>query len=278
MTPSGPSRHSRSVATAAPPATVRRLEDSETVARAAAGEWARLARATAMRGRRFRVALAGGATPRRCYELLAAPPFAAMWDPAQVELWFGDERAVPPDAVESNYRMVREALLDVARVPAARVHRMEAERADLDTAAADYEARLARVCGTRPRTAGGPPPVLDLVLLGLGSDGHTASLFPHAASLGERERWVVATERPHSPIAPPVRRLTLTLPLLARAAQVVFLVVGEAKAERLAEVLEGPRDPERLPAQAVAPAQGRLVWLIDRAAGSRLVRTEVADG
>jgi len=258
--------------------TLRRLDDAETLARAGAGEWVRLARAASARKRRFRVALAGGSTPQRLYELLGAPPFVEMWDPAAVDFVFGDERAVDPDAPESNYRMAREALFEPAKVPPARVHRMEGERADLAAAAADYETRLARVCGTRPRSAGGPPPALDLVLLGLGSDGHTASLFPHAASLRERERWVVAADPPAPPLAPRVRRLTLTLPVLDRAVQVMFLVQGDAKAERVAEVLEGPRDPERLPAQGVAPARGRLVWLLDRAAASRLVRTEVVDG
>lgn len=262
---------------AAAPA-VRRLEDAETLARAGAGEWVRLARAAAAKGRRFRVALAGGSTPKRLYARLTAPPFAAMWDPAQVEFLFGDERAVAPDAPESNYRMAREALFDPVKAPAACVHRMEGERTDLDAAAADYEARLARVCGTRPRSAGGPPPALDLVLLGLGPDGHTASLFPHARSLDERTRWVVATDPPAPPVAPPVRRITVTLPLLTRAANVLFLVEGEAKAERLAQVLEGPPDPGALPAQAVSPTKGRLVWLVDRAAASRLTRTEVVDG
>jgi len=284
MSPSGPpgssglSPRTRPPAKAAGVPTVRRLDDAETVARAGAGEWVRLARAAAAKGRRFRVALSGGSTPKRLYALLAAPPFAGMWDPAEVEYLFGDERAVAPDAPESNYRMARETLLDAVKAPAARVHRMEGERADLDAAATDYEARLARVCGTRPRTAGGPPPALDLVLLGLGPDGHTASLFPHAPSLGERERWVVAADPPAPPVMPQVRRLTVTLPLLARAAHVVFLVEGEAKAEPLAQVLEGPRDPDALPAQAVAPAKGRLVWLVDRAAASRLERTEVVDG
>jgi len=261
-----------------PKPTVRRLDDAETVARAGAGEWVRLARAAAAKKRRFRVALAGGSTPQRLYELLATPLFAGMWDPTAVDFVFGDERAVAPDAPDSNYRMAREALLDPVKAPVTRVHRMEGERADLEAAAADYEALLARVCGTRPRSAGGPPPALDLVLLGLGPDGHTASLFPHAASLRETARWVVATDPPAPPLAPRVRRLTLTLPVLNRAAQVVFVVEGEAKAERLAEVLEGPRDPERLPAQGVAPAQGRLVWLVDRAAASKLAHTEVADG
>jgi 6-phosphogluconolactonase len=257
---------------------VRRLADAETVARAGAGEWVRLFRAARAKGRRFRVALAGGSTPRRLYGTLAAEPFAGMWEPAGVDFLFGDERAVAPDAAESNYRMAREALLDPVRAPAARVHRMEAERDDLDAAARDYEASLARVCGTRPRDAGGPPPSLDLVLLGLGPDGHTASLFPHAPALRESARWVVAADAPPPPLLPQARRLTVTFPLLRRAAMVVFLVEGESKAARLAEVLDGPADPERLPAQGVAPVAGRLVWLVDRAAASKLVHAPVVDG
>jgi len=182
------------------------------------------------------------------------------WD--EIEVFFGDERAVPPEHADSNYGMAREALL--ARVPLRpeRIHRMEGEREDLDAAARDYAAQL--------------PARLDLVLLGLGPDGHTASLFPGSPALAERERTVMAT--PPAPLPPHVRRITLTLPAIGKARHVVFAVTGEDKADVVARVLEGPPDAERLPAQAVRPESGSVVWLLDRAAASRLTRTQVAAG
>src|SRR5262249_36643408 len=150
-------------------------------------------------------------------------------DWSRVELFFGDERAVPPDDPDSNYRMARETLLAPLAIAAARVHRMEGERADLDAAARDYERELARVLGGAP---GGEPPQLDPVLLGMGPDGHTASLFPHSAALAESRRWVVANEVPKLS----TRRITFTFPLIERARAQLVLVAGAAKAAALAEV------------------------------------------
>ncbi|HBZ69063.1 MAG TPA: 6-phosphogluconolactonase, partial [Deltaproteobacteria bacterium] len=153
---------------------VRVLADPETVARAAAGEFVRLSRKLHAKGHAFRVALSGGSTPRRTYELLAQAPFRDMVDWKRVHFFWGDERCVPPDHPDSNYRMIREALLDHADIPAGNFHRMKAELADLEQAAGDYASDLARVLepqdGNRPR--------LDMVFLGMGPDGHTASLFP----------------------------------------------------------------------------------------------------
>jgi 6-phosphogluconolactonase len=228
------------------------------VARAAASEVAAAAREAVRERGRFSLALAGGDTPRRLYRQLAAD---ASVDWSRAELFFGDERAVGPEHPDSNYRMARETLLDPARIGEARVHRIEGERSDLDAAARHYQAELARVLGAAPE---GAPPPLDLVLLGLGADGHTASLFPHSPALKEDSRWVVANAAPGGS-----GRITFTFPLLLRARAVLVLVSGEGKARALADVLEGGWDPERLPAQRVARERSTH-WLVDAPAARLL--------
>jgi 6-phosphogluconolactonase len=243
--------------------TIRTFPDAESLAGAAAHEFVRCAqKATADRGR-FTVALSGGSTPKRLYQLLAAEPFRSQVDWGRVDFFWGDERCVPPDHPESNYRMAREAMLASLPVPAERVHRMEAERPDRDAAARDYQDVLARVFGA---AAGGEPPAFDLALLGMGPDGHTASLFPHTDALRETVRWVVPNHVPQLH----ANRLTLTLPVFDRAREVLFLVAGADKAGRLVEVLAGPDDPERLPSQSIRPANGLILWFVDRAAAERL--------
>jgi 6-phosphogluconolactonase len=240
---------------------VRRVLDAEAVARAAAEELAgAAARAVAGRGA-FTLALAGGSTPRRLYALLADPaaPFRARmpWD--RTHVFFGDERAVPPDDRDSNYRMAREALLD--HVTVASVHRIHGE----DPAAADaYEAELRRFFGI---AAAGEPPRLDAILLGLGADGHTASLFPGTSAVEETVRWVA------SPFVARLgaRRTTLTLPVLNRGRTVLFLVSGAAKATALARVLAPAPGTEPLPAARVRPDAG-AIWIVDDAAASGLAR------
>jgi 6-phosphogluconolactonase len=238
---------------------LRRVRDAAAVAWAAAEEVAGAAsRAVTARGA-FTLALAGGSTPRRAYELLADPgaPFRGRiaWD--RTHVFFGDERPVPPDHPDSNDRMAREALLE--HVAVASVHRIRAEE---PAAAEAYEAELRRFFGIAP---GGAPPRLDLVLLGLGPDGHTASLFPGSAALDEGARWVV------SPFVPRLgtRRTTLTLPVLDRARAVVFLVSGAEKAAALARVLAPEPGAELLPAARVQPEGGAL-WIVDEAAASGL--------
>lgn len=240
---------------------LRPLRDADEVARVAATEVVGAAREAQRDHGSFHVALAGGDTPRRLYRQLATE---AEVDWSRAELFFGDERAVGPEHPDSNYRMVRETLLEPAGIAASRVHRIEAERGDLDAVARDYEAELARILGGEP---GGAPPRLDLVLLGLGADGHTASLFPHSPALKEGSRWVVVNEAPGIG-----RRITMTFPLILRAQRVLVLVSGASKAAALALVLEGPRDLERLPAQRLAVASVR--WLFDLAAASRLAAQE----
>jgi 6-phosphogluconolactonase len=242
--------------------SILRFPDAEAVSRAAAEAFAaRAAQAVAARGR-FAVLLSGGSTPRRMYQLLADPPLRDRVDWGRVEVFWGDERPVPPDHPDSNYRMAYEALLSKVPVPPAQVHRMEAGRADRDAAAREYQAAIARAFGVPDS---GQPPAFDLALLGLGPDGHTASLFPGTAALHEKGRWVVVNHVPRLA----TDRMTVTAPVLNRAREVLFLVAGADKVEPLAEVLEGPRDPERLPAQLIQP-EGRLGWFVDAAAAARL--------
>ncbi len=246
-----------------PTAEIRQLADAEQLSRAAAVECAHLARHAIQARGRITMVLSGGSTPRRLYELLAAPPYRGQIDWTRVEFFWGDERAVPPDHKDSNFRMVKEALLQTLSIPATHIHRMPAERADRAAAAADYQTEIAHVFEV---PADGAPPAFDLVLLGLGPDGHTASLFPHTVALKEVVRWVVPNHVPQLG----TDRLTLTPVILNRAACIIFLAAGAEKAAALADVLEGPADTERLPAQLSRPETGRLVWLIDRAAAARL--------
>lgn len=232
--------------------------DAAALADAAAELWvSRAAAAIAARGR-FAVALSGGATPRATYVLLATAAWADRVDWPYVHVFWGDERCVPPDHPESNYRLAREALLDHVPLRATNVHRIRTER-DPREAAADYEQTLrdffGPVCGPR----------FDLVLLGMGTDGHTASLFPGTAAVHEQERWVVA----HCVPQLAAWRVTLTPVALNAAAQVAFLVSGAEKAAPLGHVLSGPYQPDVWPAQVVRPSDGQLLWLVDAAAVAR---------
>ncbi len=207
------------------------------------------------------VALSGGSTPRALYRRLAQPPVCEEIKWHRVHLFWGDERAVPPDHPESNYRMAKETLLDHLPIPPANVHRILSERG-ADAAAEQYETELRQVFGVTP----GEVPVFDLILLGIGADGHTASLFPHTAALAVRDRLVVANEVPQIGTT----RITFTAPLVQAAALVIVLATGPDKADAVARAIEGPKDVEETPAQLLRCAQGRVVWLLDRAAGSRL--------
>jgi 6-phosphogluconolactonase len=231
---------------------------------AAAEEFANSAQAAINTNGRFAVAFSGGSTPRPLYEALAQAPYRERIDWTRVEFFWGDERAVAPDHSDSNFRMTNEALVAKLAPDPERVHRMKAERSDLESAARDYESEIARALGRNG--ADGEPPSLDLALQGLGPDGHTASLFPYTEALNESRRWVTPNYVPRFK----TWRLTMTPRLLNRAALIIFLVAGMDKAAPLAQVLEGPEDPQRLPAQMVRPANGRLLWLADREAASRL--------
>lgn len=241
---------------------IRLFADVQAMSEAAAQEWLRSSReAIAARGR-FTVALSGGSTPKRLYQLLASQSIRSHVDWGRVEIFWGDERCVPPDDPDSNYRMAREAMLAHLPIPDEHIHRIEAERADRDAAARDYQTVLAR---TFQVPADGEPPAFDLILLGMGPDGHTASLFPQTQALDETKRWVVANPVPQLH----TERVTLTRPILKRARQVLFLVAGADKAERMVEVLAGPADPKRLPSQSIQP-DGQLLWFLERAAAARL--------
>lgn len=244
---------------------VRRFATLEDLSRSAAEEVCALSRTAAQGRGRFVWALAGGATPRRLYELVAAPSHRDRIDWQEVEIFFGDERGVPPDHPQSNFRLAKEGLLDRVGLPPSRVHRIRGEEPDLHAEARRYQEEMAQVFGIPSTEA---PPALDLIVLGMGSDGHTASLFPGRPALDEEHRWFVASESPTTPS----RRVTATLPLLNAARNVFFLVAGADKAVALRQVLGGPRDPRRLPAQLVVPV-GHLVWFVDQAAAAALDAT-----
>jgi 6-phosphogluconolactonase len=237
---------------------VRRFGDSEALARGAAETVAGALRAAVSERGIFTIALAGGDTPRRMYEQLAAQ---RQLDWGRVEFFWGDERPVPPEHPDSNFAMAAAALLRPLGIDPHRIHRIEGERGDLAAAARDYEEELAQTCGEPD----GRPPVLDLVLLGMGGDGHTASLFPDTAALSEARRWVLANEVPQLS----TRRITITFPLIERARATLVLVTGASKAGVLAEVLEGPLDPQRLPSQRLR-GLASVEWLVDGAAASHL--------
>jgi 6-phosphogluconolactonase len=215
---------------------------------------------------RFVVALAGGSTPKRLYTLLATSAYSRRVDWTRTHLCWGDERAVPPDHPASNYRMTREVLLDHVPVPEANIHRIHGDEAPAQAAAA-YERELRQMFAT-PEGPPSPAPGrrFDLVLLGMGANGHTASLFPRLAAVREKERWVVAEYVAEVSMW----RITLTPPVINAAAHIAFLVSGAEKAATLQRVLDGRSEPDVLPAQAIAPLEGKLHWLVDAAAAARL--------
>ncbi len=235
----------------------------ERVALAAAEMVAKYAAEAAHARGIARIAVSGGTTPKQMFALLAdaSQPFASAipWD--RIELYWVDERSVGPDDAESNYGMTRSQLLSKVPLPAERVFRMEGEL-EPQVAADRYEAQLRR----NFRLEGAQVPSFDLLLLGLGDDGHTASLFPHTDGLHELGRLVIANHVPEKD----TWRITLTSPVINEAQRVVFLIEGPAKADRLHEVLMGDYDPERLPSQMIRPRSGKLYLLLDAEAARRL--------
>ena len=210
---------------------------------------------------RFTIALSGGSTPRNLYNLLATNARTSLpWD--RMFFFFGDERHVSPTDKESNFRMANEAMLSKASIPETNIFRVPAENPDAAAVAADYEETLRKFFAIEP----GQVPVFDLILLGLGPDGHTASLFPGTEALAEKNRLVVSNwvEKFNT------HRITFTLPVLNAACEVAFLVSGTDKAVALQAVLQSDAEGERYPAKLVHPANGKLIWLVDRAAASGL--------
>lgn len=235
------------------------FDNPDEVAQAAAARFVELGQAAIAERGQFTVALAGGSTPKRAYELLASEEYKNQLDWSKVHIFFGDERAVPPDDAESNYRMANEALLSRVALPLKNIHRMNGI-GDAISNARLYEDEM------RTYFNDSAWPRFDLILLGMGDDGHTASLFPGTEVLAEREAWVAGiwVEKFGA------FRLTLTAPAINHAAHIIFLATGENKAEPLAEVLSDKHDRERLPAQLIKPLDGSLEWLIDKAASTRL--------
>jgi 6-phosphogluconolactonase len=224
------------------------------------------AEATAERGR-FDAVLTGGSTAPAVYERLAAEPLSSRVDWSLVHVWWTDERCVLPDDPRSNYEVAREALLDRVAIPCEQIHRMRGEDPNPEREAVRYEAALRHDQGL----SRGETPRLDFAFLGLGSDAHVASLFPGAPTLAFADRLVAAVGPDEASIPDPsVGRLTLTFPALNAVRVAVFVVAGEGKAEAVRAVLEEPRDPALRPAQGIDPATGEPVWLLDRAAASRL--------
>lgn len=232
------------------------FKTAEKLAAGAADKFIQVANESLHQSERFSVALAGGKTPRRVYELLADEPFKNLIDWSRVHLFFGDERCVPRDHPESNYGMVKAALISKIPIPIQNVHRIPGE-GDPKQSAEAYELELRRFFSEHEW------PRFDLVLLGMGEDGHTASLFPNSAALSETIRWVVATRNDGGQ-----DRITLTIPALNRARSVMFLVTGKAKAQRLREVLRPEPSSPELPVQLIKPVEGTLQWLVDSEAAA----------
>ena len=225
--------------------------------------------AVSARGR-VRIAVSGGSTPKATFALLADPahPFLTRMPWEHIELFFVDERTVPPDNPDSNYRMTREALLDKVNLRPDQIHRIQGEL-EPEVAAAEYEYDLRRTF----RLEGAEAPRFDIVTLGMGDDGHTASLFPHTDAIHEIGRLVVANQVPQKD----TWRVTLTWPVINHAREVFFLIAGQEKAEPLKEVFLGPKDVERLPSQLIWPASGILTLILDRQAAA-LLPSPGADG
>jgi len=240
------------------------LPDADAVALTTADRLITAGQEAIERSGRFFFALTGGSTPLTVCPLLVVPPRVNQLDWSRTEFFFGDERAVPARHPESNYNTARLALLDfLPGVQPGQVHRMIGEAADLDAAAHGYEAAIRRTLGGAADT-----PQFDLVWLGMGPDGHTASLFPGSPALDERDRWVVANLVTSPLVHGTATRITLTAPAINAARHVRFLVTGADKAAALAQVLDGAPDPRRFPSQLIAPAD--LVWFVDAAAASAL--------
>jgi len=234
-------------------------KDMEGVSQAAAEIFIDAAEQAVATHRRFSVALSGGNTPRRLYEILATLPFRDQVEWQAVHIFWGDERCVPMDDPRSNFRMAREALLDHIPLPKENIHPMQGNLPPAE-AAQQYEDELHKYFEDQP-------PVIDLVLLGLGDNAHTASLFPYTSVLNEDEHWVSVVYLPEQNMY----RITLTAPFINQADQVVFLVCGADKAYALQNVIEGAYQPHIYPAQLIHSKGAHPIWLVDKAASHKLI-------
>ena len=234
--------------------------NGDTLSHEAAQYIVRLANQAIVTHGRFTFALSGGNTPKELYGLLATEPYRSQIDWNAVEIFWSDERCVPPDNPESNYAMAEQVLLSKVSIPADHVHRMPADQSDREAASEEYTQEMQLVFGTHGI------PSFDLIQLGMGPEGHTASLFPHQPSLYVTDRLVMPVSVPK----PPPDRLTFTPPILNAAKNVLFLVTGTEKAHAVYEVIEGPYEPDEYPAQIVRPPHGEVTWMLDTTAASQL--------
>ena len=241
--------------------------DGTALARRTAQHFVEVVEQAASRQGRARIAISGGSTPKAAFQLLADPaqPWLKRmpWD--KLELYWVDERTVPPDHPESNYRMTREAMLDHVPLKPEQVHRMEGEL-EPEVAAARYESLLRN----NFKLEGAESPRFDLIALGMGDDGHTASIFPHTEAIHTPGRLVTANQVPQKD----TWRITLTWPVINQGSSVFFLIGGKNKAELVKEVFTGPRDPERLPSQLIWPSSGILTLILDKDAAALLPATD----
>lgn len=237
------------------------LEDAERLAKAAAAFVDSVTRAAVERRGVAAIALSGGSTPKRMGQELTQPPYSETVPWGALQIFWGDERWVPLDSPESNAGEAKRGWLDAIRPSDDQVHPFEFGE-DPELAATNYEALVHKL------VPGEPIPQFDLILLGMGDDGHTASLFPDTSALAVTDRLVVANPVPHLDTV----RLTFTAPLINAARNVAFLIAGESKASRLRQVLEGTNQPTELPSQLVRPEGGKLIWLVDEAAARKLAR------
>jgi len=243
---------------------VRILEDAAAIAKHAAEEFIKSANAATKANSSFSVCLAGGSTPKTLYALLVSDAFRAQLPWNKIQLFFGDERHVEPTHPDSNFRMASEAMISKAPLKPEQVHRIKAENPDTEQAALEYQKEL----HSHFHLASGDAPPFDLVLLGMGNEGHTLSLFPGTKALRDNGRLVVRNWVGKLF----AERITLTASAVNNAALVIFMVAGADKALALKAVLEGPYEPEQLPAQLINPKKGRLLWLVEAAAGGILSR------
>lgn len=241
---------------------IRVFQNLEELSQAAAARFAEITAQPRSDNRPFSIALSGGHTPKHLYELLATQEFSSRIPWSNVHLFQVDERCVPPTSTESNYRMIREAMLDKIPLPSGHFHRMTAEQPDRDAAARSY----ARELQTIAAESSAKWPRLDLIFLGLGEDGHTASLFPSSAAL-EEEKLAVC---PNWIEKLGMWRLTLTYPVLNAAARIIFLVAGAEKAKIVRRILRSPQGTPLYPAQRVKPSNGTVTWFLDEAAAQFL--------
>ena len=237
---------------------IRVYKDLEALSQAAAELFTILSRQASLICGRFSVALSGGETPHRLYELLAASPYRERIHWEETNIFWSDERCVPEDDPRSNARMARQTLLDRVPIPPGQIHTIHCDLSPQETALA-YETEMREFFSTSN-------PNFHLVLLGLGSNGHIASLFPNTSVLNEKKRWVSEVYVPELNM----NRVTFTAPFINQASQVVFLVSGLDKADVLVKVLEGPYRPHQLPAQLIRPNGAHPIWLVDRAASHKL--------